>query len=128
MLSLGAGSLVYAFTWFETTNSARFGVYLACAIASSVLKVYLPGVTGTMSVNFLFVLLAVADCSAGEAVFVALFAILVQYVWQSRKRLRMVQLGFNLASISFAAFVELGRLSLAVSSAIVGVDRAVVLA
>ena len=44
----------------------RFFCYLAVAVLASGLKVQLPGIDGTMSVNFLFILLGVLELSLPE--------------------------------------------------------------
>lgn len=83
----------------------RFLMYISGAALASVLKVHLPGITGTMSVNFLFVLMAIARLALMEAVAIAAAGVAIQYVWYSKRKLRIVQLSFNLSSISTAAFV-----------------------
>jgi len=60
---LGAVTLAYAFLHWQSTDLARFGCYLAIAVLASGLKVQLPGIDGTMSVNFLFILLGVMELS-----------------------------------------------------------------
>jgi diguanylate cyclase (GGDEF)-like protein/putative nucleotidyltransferase with HDIG domain len=86
-------------------NWPRFLAYLGGSAVASVLKVYLPGVTGTMSVNFLLVLMAIATLTSGEAVMVAAAGVAVQYAWSAKCRLRIDQLTFNVSAISTAAFV-----------------------
>jgi diguanylate cyclase (GGDEF)-like protein/putative nucleotidyltransferase with HDIG domain len=127
VIAAGVAALALTLVGLEVTNPVRFAVYLVCSAAASVFKVHLPGITGTMSAHFLFVLLAISDSSPGEAVLISLFGAVVQYVWHSRKRLRLVQFGFNLANISFAVVVcqwlfHSGLLARA------GVDSAVLLA
>ena len=47
-------------------NIAQFICYLLIAMLASRLKVNLPGITGTMSVNFLFILLGILELSFAE--------------------------------------------------------------
>ena len=75
----------------------RFACYLAVAMLASGLKVQLPGIDGTMSVNFLFILLGVLELSLPETLVIGCTASLVQSVWQARKRLDPVKVLFNVA-------------------------------
>lgn len=104
-----AGTLVALWSIFQTEIRApeRFAVYMIVGCIASVLKVTLPGINGTMSTNFLFVLLAVVDLSLGEAVSVACAGVIVQFAWNSRGKfpppMRLMQIAFNLSSITLAA-------------------------
>src|SRR5689334_1681010 len=64
-----AGTLVaiYGSAHPSSKSIAQFICYLLIAILASRLKVHLPGITGTMSVNFLFVLLGILELSFEEA-------------------------------------------------------------
>jgi diguanylate cyclase (GGDEF)-like protein/putative nucleotidyltransferase with HDIG domain len=127
VLSVGVGVFAFAACNFTPASTARFLAYLACAAASSLLKVHLPGVTGTMSVNFLFILQAIADCSPGEVVVVAIGGIVVQYVCNSRKSLQLSQLAFNLAASATAALAGWRAYHFDLLTSL-GADGAVVLA
>ena len=59
----------------------------------------LPGIDGTMSVNFLFILLGVLELSLPETLVIGCTASLVQSVWQTRKRLDPVKVLFNVAGM-----------------------------
>src|SRR5260370_40999401 len=54
--SLGAFVLGFALWHWQSTDLARFVCYVAVAVLASGLKVQLPGIDGTMSGNFLFIL------------------------------------------------------------------------
>ena len=53
----GTGTLLYGGIHQSSKNIAEFICYLGIAIVASRLKVNLPGITGTLSVNFLFILI-----------------------------------------------------------------------
>lgn len=59
----GTAALVYGGIHQNSKNIAEFICYLGIAILASRLKVNLPGITGTLSVNFLFILVGVLDLS-----------------------------------------------------------------
>jgi len=97
--SLGVAVLTYAFWHWQSQDLARFACYLVVAILASGLKVQLPGIDGTMSVNFLFILLGVMELSLPETLAIGCAASLFQSVWQTRKRLDPVKVLFNVAGM-----------------------------
>jgi len=84
----------------KSQNPVKFFCYLVIAIAASRLKVNLPGITGTMSVNFLFVLAGVLELSLQETMALGCAAVLVQCI--SADRPVPVQVAFNVCSTSLA--------------------------
>lgn len=52
-------ALAHALWHWQSVNLPRFACYLLIAVLASSLKIRLPGIDGTMSVNFLFILLGV---------------------------------------------------------------------
>jgi diguanylate cyclase (GGDEF)-like protein/putative nucleotidyltransferase with HDIG domain len=87
--------LCTALRHWESADLARFACYLAVAVLASGLKVQLPGIDGTMSVNFLFILLGVMELSLPETLVIGCTATLVQSVWQARNRLDPIKVLFN---------------------------------
>jgi diguanylate cyclase (GGDEF)-like protein/putative nucleotidyltransferase with HDIG domain len=96
---LGVVVLGYALSHWQSQDLTRFLCYLAVAVLASGLKVQLPGIDGTMSVNFLFILLGVMELSLPETLVIGCTASLVQSVWQARKRLDPVKVLFNVAGM-----------------------------
>src|ERR1700684_3125123 len=96
-VSLGMVVLCSALRHWESADLTRFACYLAVAVLASSLKVQLPGIEGTMSVNFLFILLGVMELSLPETLLIGCTASLVQSVWQARKRLDPFKVVFQLA-------------------------------
>src|SRR4029077_5320821 len=95
MASIGAVSLLSALWHWQPADLARFVWYLAGGRLASGLKVQLPGIDGTMSVNFLFILLGVMELSLPETLVIGCTATLVQSIWQARNRLDPVKVLFN---------------------------------
>jgi diguanylate cyclase (GGDEF)-like protein/putative nucleotidyltransferase with HDIG domain len=79
-----------------------FACYLVICIFTSGMKVNLPGVLGTMSVSFLFVLLGIHDMSAGQTMLIGCAGALVQCVWRPKNRIRPVQTVFSVANFAVA--------------------------
>ena len=92
--------LVYAALHGKSQDPLKFICYLAIALAASRLKVNLPGITGTMSVNFLFVLLGVMELSFSETVALGCAAIVVQCL--GRERPKPLHIIFNVCSTAIA--------------------------
>jgi len=94
-VSIGFMVLGSAVWHWQSADLTRFLCYLAVAVLASGLKVQLPGIDGTMSVNFLFILLGVVELSLGETLVIGCTATLVQSVWQARNRLDPIKVVFN---------------------------------
>lgn len=98
-VSLGIVVLALALPHWQSHDLMRFACYLLVAVLASGLKVQLPGIDGTMSVNFLFILLGVLELSLSETLVIGCTAVLVQSVWQARKRLDPIKVLFNVAGM-----------------------------
>ena len=94
-VSMGLLVLCSALGHWQSADLARFFCYLAVAVLASGLKVQLPGIDGTMSVNFLFILLGVMELSLPETLVIGCTATLVQSLWQARSRPDPVKVLFN---------------------------------
>src|SRR6202171_4736528 len=78
ILILGAGGLLGDFETWHSENHLRFACYLAVALLASGLKVSLPGVTGTLSVVFLFNLIGIQELTLQETLTLGCAATLLQ--------------------------------------------------
>ena len=102
-VSLGMLVLGLALWHWQSADVARFLSYLAVALLASSLKVQLPGIDGTMSVNFLFILLGVMELSLPETLLIGCMATAVQSVWNARNRLDPVKVLFNVFMMANAS-------------------------
>jgi len=99
-----------AFVTWRSTDLLKFSCYLVVALLASSLKIKLPGINGTMSVNFLFILLGVLELSFAETLLIGFAAVLVQCYWKSSRRLQPIHVIFNLSqlpvgtAVSYAAY------------------------
>jgi diguanylate cyclase (GGDEF)-like protein/putative nucleotidyltransferase with HDIG domain len=80
---------------WHSDNLLRFSSYLAIAVLASSLKVQLPGIDGTMSVNYLFILLGILELTLPETLVVGCSAALVQCLWRSRQAPDPAKIAFN---------------------------------
>ncbi len=103
--TVAAGSLllIAVSSQFRFTHPAKFLLYLAGAVLASHFKVRLPGITGTISVTFTFILISIAELTLPETLLVAGVSTLFQVLWRTASRPNPAQVGFNVASITIAA-------------------------
>ena len=80
----GTCVLLYGAINPTSKNIAQFICYLLIAILAARLKVRLPGITGTMSVNFLFILLGILELGFAETLVLGTAATLVQCFYRDR--------------------------------------------
>src|SRR5579864_3409318 len=92
----GLGTLVYGGIHQSSKNIAEFICYLGIAILASRLKVNLPGITGTLSVNFLFILIGVLELSFTETLILGSVSMLAQCLYPHRPR--ALQVTFNVCA------------------------------
>ncbi len=97
-LTAGLTTLAMGFFQWSSPSLPRFFVYLLFGLLASTLKVRVPGITGTISASFLFVLIGIADYTFPETLVVGCAAALVQSVWKAKQRPKAVQILFNVAS------------------------------
>jgi len=92
----GLWTLTYAGIHQSSKNIAEFICYLGIAILASRLKVNLPGITGTLSVNFLFILIGVLELSFTETVILGAVSMVAQCLFPDRPR--GIQVAFNVCA------------------------------
>ena len=105
-LTIASGGALVASCLTSEGVKGHSGAYLVCCILawlSSTLKVRLPGITGTISVNFLFILIAIGMFSFAETVLLASAACIVQCLWRTRSRPSLVQVSFNVAALAISS-------------------------
>src|ERR1039458_6418139 len=78
----------YSASEWRTVHMGQFLLDLAGGILCSNLKVGLPGVTSTMSVNYLFILAAITDLTLAQTVVIGCTTGVAQLVLKARKRPR----------------------------------------
>ncbi len=111
----GTCVLLYGAIRPTSKNIAQFICYLLIAILAARLKVRLPGITGTMSVNFLFILLGILELGFAETLALATGAILVQCFYRDRPS--PLQVTFNLSASAISIAIAYSVYHLAISGA-----------
>ena len=102
VIAAGFSVVLFSISLFSSDAPLRFAVYLLIAVMASGLKASLPGITGTISVSYVFILLSVVELSTSETVFIGCAALLTQTLWHSRSRPTWLQATFNVAAIALS--------------------------
>ncbi len=92
-----AGGLMHA-SWPDV---ARFLCYLLAVILASGFKIVLPGISGTMSVNLMVILISVIELSPSETLVLGCVATVVQTLWH-KNRIQPIHVAFNAAQIAIS--------------------------
>jgi diguanylate cyclase (GGDEF)-like protein/putative nucleotidyltransferase with HDIG domain len=108
VVATGAWLLVHALDNWSVADTPHFLFYLAIAICASMLKIALPTVNGSMSVNFFFILIGLVDLSLPETMVIACAGAVAQNVIRSRQPARPHQVLFNAATIAIAVAATFG--------------------
>ncbi|HVN21935.1 MAG TPA: HD domain-containing phosphohydrolase, partial [Dongiaceae bacterium] len=108
MSTSGFLCLGLAIVHWQSNDSVKFVCYLIAALVASPLKVTLPGIVGTLSVNFVFTLLGVLELSLPETLLIGLAGVLAQFYWKPIKQLKRIQLIFNLSQVTVSSAVAYG--------------------
>jgi hypothetical protein len=102
VLLSGVAVLANAILHAQSVDHVRFVSFLLVACLAARLKVKLPGLTGSMSVNLPFILVAAAEMSSSEALAVACFSTFVQCLPHATQKFNPVQAIFNFANMALA--------------------------
>ena len=98
----GVAVLANAVLHPSSASLVRFVSFALVACLAARLKVKLPGLTGNMSVNLPFILVAAAEMSTSEAMAIACFSTLVQCVPRGPHKFNLLQALFNFCNMALA--------------------------
>jgi putative nucleotidyltransferase with HDIG domain len=114
MALAASGCFAFAFFHWQSTDTAKFVLYMAAAVLASSFKVSMPGVEGTMSMNFLLTLLCIVELGLPETLLIGLVKTLAQFYWRPARRPKLVQLVFNLSQVTVCGAASYGAYKLSV--------------
>ena len=106
VIALGLAILIAGLNQWQCTNLSEYLSYLGLAVIASTRKVQLPGITGTYSLNFLFILLGIISLSFAETLTIGCVSAIVQFLWNAKVRPRLIQVLFNAGNIVFCIGVS----------------------
>ena len=90
---------------WHSNDPVKFACYLLAALLASSLKVTLPGLDGTLSVNFLFTLLGILELSLPETLLIVMACTLGQAYWKPARQVKLVHLIFNWSQLTVSSAV-----------------------
>ena len=93
--AIGLAVTAAALLHWHSSDPLRFCCFLLIALLASGFKVDLPGIDGSMSVNFVFILLGIIELSFGETLVIGCASSLVQCLWQVKHGRTPVKMIFN---------------------------------
>ncbi|HEX6894189.1 MAG TPA: HD domain-containing phosphohydrolase, partial [Bryobacteraceae bacterium] len=102
---LGALLAALVLAHWQSENLIRLACYIVLSIFAARLKAALPGITGSISVLFIFVLFAIVELSLPEALLLGCGATLVQCCWKNIYHPRWEQVAFNVSSMAITVAV-----------------------
>ncbi len=107
IVTTGVAVLIFGVSQhWDPREPTRYLCYFAMAMLASRLKVSLPGITGTMSANFLFDLIGIAQLGLGKTLVMGCLAALLQCFWNSKAPPRPIQVLFNVSNIANAIAIS----------------------
>ncbi len=102
ILAAGTIGLSAELIHFRSANPLMFWCYFVFTLMTSGLKVRLPTVFATLSVNFLSILMGIVLFSLPEAILLGVAGTIVQCLWRPRVRPKTIQIAFSACSIGLA--------------------------
>ena len=105
----------FAFAHWHVADPVKFVSYLVAALLASALKVGLPGIEGTLSVNFIFTQLGVLELSLPETLLIGLAGTVGQFYWRNARQIKPIQLIFNVSQVAVSSAAAYGAYQLMVT-------------
>jgi len=90
-----------AATWnLHQENLLKLAFYLVAAIVASWLKIKLPGVLGTLSMNYLFIVAGLLELQLESAILIGVLSVIAQILTRARSRPTWEQIVFSAIAIT----------------------------
>jgi diguanylate cyclase (GGDEF)-like protein/putative nucleotidyltransferase with HDIG domain len=102
ILAAGSFGVAAQLAHFQSAHPIQFWCYFLVTVLTSGLKIRLPMVFATLSVNFLFILVGIVQFSLPEAILLGVAGTIVQCLWRPRSRPKAIRIAFSTCSIAMA--------------------------
>src|SRR5262249_44962875 len=96
---VGASLMLVALSQWNSQDPVRFIGYLGITLLASNLTVVLPGINGSMSVTFLFILLGILELSLAETMAIGCAATLLQCFTKMNRPTTGIRVLFNVCGM-----------------------------
>lgn len=100
IVTAGLAILLHGLAVWDPQEWVRYLAYCGIALIASGMKVSLAGVTGTMSMSFVFVLIGLSELGLPRTLVMGCLGMLVQCIFHAKSRPRLVQVLFSVASMA----------------------------
>jgi diguanylate cyclase (GGDEF)-like protein len=110
----GFACFAVGFSHWQCSDPVKFSCYLIAAVVASTLKVTLPGIEGTLSVNFLFTFLGILELGLPETLLIVLASTLGQAYLRRKQEVKFGQFVFNWAQLTVSSAISYGAYRLVV--------------
>ena len=99
----GMAAMARAFLYPQWPHDPfRFCTYFLLSLLAATLKLRLPGLTETVSIGFVFVLLGISELTLPETMLVACAGVVVQCLWRAQHRPAPVQVLFSVSALNWS--------------------------
>jgi diguanylate cyclase (GGDEF)-like protein/putative nucleotidyltransferase with HDIG domain len=100
-ISTGLAIMLWAgVSWrFQDESYWRLALYLIAGVGASRLKIKLPGVLGTLSMNYLFIIVALLELQLESAVLIGVTSVLAQVLIRPGSKPKLEQVAFSSLAI-----------------------------
>src|SRR5579862_429734 len=102
VLATGGFAFVSQLLQLGPNDASQFWLYFLVTVLTSGLKVQLPMVMATLSVNYLFILVGIVQFNLPQAMILGAAGTLMQCLWRPRVRPKAIQIAFSTSSITLA--------------------------
>src|SRR5437879_1454557 len=106
IIALGTGLVFRSVYLWKCDYPWLYLGFVLATLFTSALKVSLPGIKGTISVAYIFVLLSITRFSMPETVVLAVTSCLAQCFWRPKQQVKVVEASFTVASVAVAAYLS----------------------
>lgn len=100
--AIGLVALFLGLFPFESTDFLKFLCHATLAVLAACFRVSLPTITGTLTINFLFILIGIVEFSLSEVLLIATSMTGLQCVLAQDRRPTLGKILFNVAVVSIA--------------------------
>src|SRR6266478_1327074 len=103
---LGTGLIFRSLWLWRSDRPWLYMGFLTAALLTSAMKVSLPGIKGTISVGYIFVLFSITRFSLSETTVLAVAACLAQCLWRPKQQVKIIEISFTIATVAIAVWLS----------------------
>jgi len=113
VIAAGAAAAGTAAAMWSSPDPFVWSGFLILALLTSMMKVRLPGMNGTVAANFLVTLISFAHLTWQETLAIGVLSTLFESYWRTLQRPKLLQVMFNSAAVSLSTLAAFGVFQLA---------------